>query len=650
MKHPLLPVAALVAIVIFVCEGFFGIFSDMRDPSRAASHYSHFVAKNNWMLVDVNKLPTHGTSTLKVVGDVVEIGDDSSNTFRPCTGKILLFLSPADTLPSFGDRLLVYARPDIPSSVENPHQFDYRLHLRRRGILYTSYVPSYNYHIVSHSSGGLFGSISSLRLKLIDVIQSSPLTPDERGIAEALFLGWDDDLSPDIEASFRASGISHLLCVSGLHVGIVALLVGYCLSFLSNRRQHRIIKGCIQIAVIWFFILLTGMAHGTMRAGLMFSLIVIGKMFFSRPPTLNAVAASAVILLAINPLSLFEIGFQLSYCSVISIVVLVPQLQKLVPIPYGKKRSTKIFSWLSRKLRDLVVVSIAAQIAIFPLILYYFHQFPSYFLLANIIIVPFAGLLLASILIMTLFAWWPWFFNILGHVVSAELSATNRLTSIVASWPHALIEGVYFDQLMLFITLAIMAAASLAFIHRSPKLAMLALVISIPLVIHCRTVEKRCLSQREMTIYNVGNRTAIEFFAGHESYLLCDSTIAKSPHIIDFQRENNLVWHKAKQTHILALDTSFCDSILFVDNRFVGFAGTTMRIVDRSNYRQQSLQKAKLDYLVLRESPYVTMDELRERYDFDTLIIASQNSPRYSRNWQCQCDSLGIPFKTTQSF
>lgn len=642
MKHPLLPVAALVTLAILVFEGFFGLFSDLRDPSRSASHYSHFVDKNNWMLVDVNTLPTHGSRSLQVVANVVEIGDDSATSFRPCEGKILLYLSPTDSLPSLGDRLLVYARPSLPSSVENPHQFDYRQHLRRRGILYTAYVPASKYRVISHFDKGLLSSISSLRQSLIGIIQSSPLSMEERGIAEALFLGWDEDLSPDTKASFRAAGISHLLCVSGLHVGIVAMLVGYCLFFLSNRLRDRIIKGCIQLIVIWFFVILTGMAPGTTRAGLMFSLIVIGQMFFSRPPTLNAIAASAVIMLAINPLSLFEIGFQLSFCSVISIVVLVPRLQALLPIPSAKNKVVRALRWLLRRLRDLACVSIAAQMATTPIILYYFHQFPLYFLVANIIVVPFAGLLLGSLIMMTLFAWWPWLFNLLGIMVSYELSATNSLTELIVSLPHAIIENVYFDLPMLILTFAALIAASAALLRRSTRLVALALAILLPMAIHSRSIEKRCLSQREMTIYNVGNRTAIEFFAGHESYLLCDSTIAKSPQSIDFQTANNLICHKATRTHILTLDTTFYDTTLFVSNRFVGFDGKTMRIVDRSNYRQRPAKRVRLDYLLLRESPYITVEKLCENYDFDTLVITSQNSPRYRRSWQQQCDSLGV--------
>lgn len=645
MRHPLVPVALIMALLILMGEGFFSLFSNLRDPSRSASHYSHFVKESNWMLVDVSDLPSHRERSFRVPAEVVEIADDSSTASRPCHGKILLYLSPSDSLPSIGDRLLVHLRPSLPSAADNPHQFDYRKLLRRRGILYSAYVPSGSYRIVSHSNRGFKAAFASLRLKIINILLSSGLSPDERGIAEALLLGWDDDLSPETKLSFKAAGISHLLCVSGLHVGIVALLVGYSLFFLSNRRSHRIIKGCIQLVAIWFFVVLTGMAPGTLRAGFMFSLVVLGKMFFSRPPTVNAIAASAVILLAVNPLLLFDAGFQLSYSSVSAIVLLTPHLQSIIPIPDGTSLLSKIPLYLLKRLRDLVCVSLAAQAATTPLILYYFHQFPLYFLVANIIVIPFAALLLGSILLMTLLSWWPALFKLLGIVVSAELSATSSLTSFVASWPNAVIGNIYFDLTMLCISAAIVIVASAALIRRRLPLLTVAIALTLPLAIYCRMVEKRCAGQHEFVVYNIGNRTAIEFFFGHDSYLLCDSIIARNPKSIDYHTANNLIWHKASRKHILTLDTSFNNDTLFIDKRFVAFDDISMRIIDRSNYRQQSPYPAKLDYLLLRESPYISISQLRERYDFDTLIISSQNSPRRRLTWQRQCDSLGVPVR-----
>ena len=310
MKHPLLPAALIVAAIIFIAETFFGFFSEATDPARSEAHYSRFVGSQNWMRIQVDVIPSERERSIRALCDVLEITDTCGAT-HPCKGKLLLYLHKPSTV-AFGDELLVLSSPDLPSGADNPHQFDYRKYLRRKGILYTDYVTSTDYRIIGHNTKGWKSKITVIRQRLINVIHFSQLTPSQQGIAEALILGWNEDIDAETKAHFRTAGITHLLCVSGLHVGIVALLVGWCLFFLSNRRPARIVKGCIQLAAIWAFVFLTGMAPSTMRAALMFSLIVIGQMFFTRPPTLNAIAASALILLVTKPLLLFDVGFQLS--------------------------------------------------------------------------------------------------------------------------------------------------------------------------------------------------------------------------------------------------------------------------------------------------------------------------------------------------
>ena len=640
MKHPLLPATALVALVILVCEGFFGLFGKWCDPARNESHYSHYVADENWMRVHVSDIPSERSNSVQALCDVLEIADSNGNS-HICKGKILLYIQKPTTI-NYGYELLILATPDIPSADDNPHQFNYRQHLRRKGILFTDYLPSYSYRIVGNSTSGLKGTVATVRQRLIDVIHLSSLSTTQQGIAEALFLGWDDDLSPETEANFRSAGITHLLCVSGLHVGIVALLVGYCMFFLSNRRRSRIIKGLIQIAAIWLFVLLTGMAPGTMRAGLMFTLVVIGQMFFSRPPTLNAIAASALILLVANPLLLFDASFQMSYCSVIGIVLFTRPLEELIPLPEAEGKVGRLLCSLLRKLRTLVCVSFVAQCSILPILLYHFHQFSPYFLVANTIIIPFAALLLGSVMVMVALAWWPWAFKVVGALLSAELSATEWVTSSVASWPNALIEHIYCDIAILVLSFAILAALGYALLRRKIWGLTTVLALALILTLHTRNIESQRSQQRHFDVYNIGNRTAIEFFAGHNSYLLCDSIIAANPEKIDFQTENNLIYRKAKRKHILTLDTMFDDGLLVVNNRFVGFNNRTIRIIDRSNYKERSAFRPRVDYLLLRESPYITISELRQQYDFDTVIIASQNSKRRHSAWKTECDSLKI--------
>ena len=639
MRNPLLPVIALVALVILVCEGFFGGFTKLCDPSRSLSHYSHYVANENWMRVQIDEIPSERKKTVRVVCNVLEI-TDSNGIYHTCNGKIqLYFQKPSDI--SFGDELLVLSSPYFPSAVENPHQFDYRRYLQRKGILYLGFIPTSNYKILTHTTKGWKYRITIFRQRLIDVIRFSQLTPSQQGIAEALILGYDEDLNPETKVNFQTAGITHLLCVSGLHVGIVAMIVGWCLFFLSNRRPTRIIKGCIQLLAIWAFAILTGMAPATMRAALMFSLIVIGQMFFTRPPTLNIIAASALILLIAKPLLLFDVGFQLSYCSVLGIIFLVRPLEELMPFP----DKGNIIVSLLKKLRTLFCISFVAQLAITPFILYYFHYFPPYFLIANIIIIPFAGIILASVLTMLLFSFWNWAFVILGKMVSFELSITELITSTIASWPNAMIEHIYFDRTMLFISIIIVVFLGWTIIRRQWSKLAITLVFALILAIYAKHIEKQCSVQQHFDVYNVDNHTAIEFFSGHESYLVCDSNIARDPNSIDYQTENNIIHRQTKQRHILSLDTTFEDNNIFISNRFIGFNKRTMRIIDRSNYRERSKTHPKVDYLILRKSPYITIFELQEQYTFDTLIITSQNSTRRRTAWQQECDSLRIPYK-----
>ena len=339
------------------------------------------------MRVRLVSLPEERNRSLRILAEVLEIAD-SNEVIQSCQGKMLLYVEKSETPLRHGDELLLLATPDLPSADDNPHQFNYRQYLKNKGILYTDYIPSSSFRVIGHNGSDFMTIVSDIRLRFINVIRNSRLTPSQQGIAEALLLGWDNDLDSETESHFRDAGITHLLCVSGLHVGIIALLAGHLLFFLSNRRRSRLFKGLFQLTIIWVFVILTGLSPGTMRAGLMFSLVVLGQMLFSRPPTLNTIAASALILLVVNPLLLFDVGFQLSYCSVFAIVTLTPHLEELIPLPSSEGKLPSLVLWLLRKLRALFCVSLAAQLAITPLTLFYFHQFPLYFLLANMVVVP----------------------------------------------------------------------------------------------------------------------------------------------------------------------------------------------------------------------------------------------------------------------
>ena len=282
------------------------------------------------MVVRICEMPTQGKNSFKAVAEVLEITDSNFNVYN-VQGKILLYLKN-DSMGStirYGDKLFIASSPDLPQAAINPHQYDHRKNLLRKGILYTDYLTPSHYHVLSHDTSSLYSRLMFFRETVIRKIKFSSLEPSQQGIVEALILGWKQDLDEETQTSFRKAGITHLLCVSGLHVGIIAFLVALCLSFISNKKRGRIIKGALSLTAIWLFILLTGMAPGTTRAGIMFSVITVGKVISKQSSTLNSIAASALIMLLCRPAILFDIGFQLSYTAVIGIVLFAEPMERL---------------------------------------------------------------------------------------------------------------------------------------------------------------------------------------------------------------------------------------------------------------------------------------------------------------------------------
>lgn len=407
-------------------------------------------ATDEWLdfSVTIKDTPRPTPKCYKAVAEVgaLRVGD----SIVPVRGRVMLYLRQ-DSLSArlrYGDRIWIHARPELPPARTDASQPDFRRILRHRGILRQCYAASGQWRQIPSDAPprGLAAFSKRCQESLVQRIRRCDLTPAQQGIAEALLLGWRNDVDEATQLQFRAAGITHLLCVSGLHVGIVAWLAGCCLFFLGCRRWQRVLKGLLQVAVVWAFVLLTGMAPSTLRAGVMITLLLLEGMAEQRPNTLNNLCTSAALLLIANPLMLFDAGFELSYAAVLGIVLWQRPLQELIPAL--SQPMPGVWLWLPRQVWQLVCLSTSAQLATLPFALCYFHQFPVYFLIANVTVVPFAALLLGTVMVMLLTGGWA------AGLLRVELVAVDRLTSWIASLPSAMLEGLSCDIPVLLILIA----------------------------------------------------------------------------------------------------------------------------------------------------------------------------------------------------
>lgn len=339
-----------------------------------------------------------------------------------------------------GDRIHALLNLEQPFEGYDPEAFNYRKFLKRKGILYQSYLPSHHYHLMEQENKRQKQMWTHRQQeKMVGIIDRSNLSKPHKGLAKALCLGYKHDIDQITHQQFKVAGITHLLCVSGLHVGIFATLIGYLLFFLGKERKQAIIKCIVKTIAIWSFVMITGMAPASVRAGLMFTILILGSTFFQKPNHFNAIATAALIMLLINPMNLFDVGFQLSFAAVVGITSIGNSMRRLMP-----HRNNGIIHRFLHWVWGLFCVTTSAQLATLPFILYYFHQFPLYFMLANMTIVPCAGIMLGCIILMIATSSWPWAYQHIANLLSVVFDTVDIITSWIATLPHALVDNISF--------------------------------------------------------------------------------------------------------------------------------------------------------------------------------------------------------------
>ena len=381
----------LFLAVMFVVGG---VRQHVSDPVRDELNWRHHCRAPSYLAMRLKETPVPREKSYRVAVRVEQVdGQDVRGTMRLYLRKDL----DASQL-KYGDRLLVHGYADTA-----------------RGTMYTT---GDQYIIVSRDSISRRARIEALRMKLLLRMQAGPLPTRQAGVAEALTLGWKADIDPGTRDAYRDAGIAHLLAVSGLHVGLLAAMVGALMFWTGKERRGRTIRGSVQLVAVWGFALITGLAPSTVRAALMFSLFIVSNILGRRTETFNLLAASAIITLMGNPMLVTDTGWQLSYAAVTGILLARP-----------------LINAYRNKLWQSAQMSLAATLATTPITLLTFHRLHPYFLISNILIIPFSAVILALALLYMAVpaAWTAW-------PLEWTLRAVEALTSWVASLPGAVIE------------------------------------------------------------------------------------------------------------------------------------------------------------------------------------------------------------------
>lgn len=522
------------------------------DLHREINYPGHFSKQTGSAYVlKIAEPPKHKEKTLKATAEVIAV--KVGKKWFQTTGKLLVYLKK-DTRSiqlQYGDIIVSKSKiVDCPPP-KNPFEFNYKKYLSFHQIYQQTYLTDQNWIETNRNEANTLLALSyRIRNYLLKIISDAGVKDDEYAIGTALILGYEDHLSTEVIGAFAATGALHVLSVSGLHVGIVFLVINFFLKFLGESNKARIIIFFISISALWLYALITGMSPSVWRAAAMFSLISLGKLLRRDVNTFNIIACSAFLLLCINPFMITEVGFQLSYLAVIGIVGIYPMLYE----SYFVKNK-----WLE-KIWAVTCISIAAQLITFPLGLLYFHQFPNYFIVSNLVIIPISTLILYAGIVLLVFSKIPGIGMIAGKILYFLLWLLKETVDYFENLPFAIIDEISITTPDTFMIYGILIAV---FIYlKQKKLVYLHAALAITLVFTGLQILEKIEQQKQqkIVIYAVNKHHATDFINGNQSVLIADKLLLNDKDKMRFHLLPNKINHGIKFSQHLSSDLNMAIS------------------------------------------------------------------------------------------
>ncbi|AFM04518.1 ComEC/Rec2-related protein [Bernardetia litoralis DSM 6794] len=498
----------------------------------------------------------------------------TEKTWQLAEGKILVYLKKNEFLSdtnfiklanktyNFGDDLLIKGSPILTNPPENPSSFDYQKYLKYHYIWHQDFINSYDVVLINNQNNSEIQSNLSLlqkfRKKAIDfrmysdsILRKMIPSKQSYGVASALFLGIRDGIDNEVKNAYRSAGATHVLAVSGLHVGILSWLMAFIFGFLRKNKHTKYLYLSLLLSVLFGYAFLTGLSPSVLRASVMFAIIQIGQTFSKRANIYNNLAFSAFILLVLSPYMIFEVGFQLSYLAVLGIVLIQPKIAKIYKPP---NKFIKYF-W------ELLTVSIAAQLITFPICLYYFHQFPTYFWLSGFVVIPAAVVILCGAIAIILFSFFGTMIScFLGVALSYIIEFVNYLIFGIEKLPFSVLSTIRLSFPESMILYAFMIGLFCFFVLPRRIFFYFSLLCSLLFFGVNLYKNLEAENQKRLVFYQIRKGFALSLQEGRRSSTLLDSANFYNKEAQSYWLTGDLLSNGKTQNNLLNLDSIYTEN------------------------------------------------------------------------------------------
>jgi len=610
------------------CVGY--LLTQMYAPVNYRTHFSNYTGNHAFYIATIQQPVREKEKIVAAVAEVSVVKSDGQ--LHATQGEVLLnFVKDEHSLNlQYGDRIILHSEAKDIEPPKNPYEFDFKQYQKLHRIYQSAYVNSADWTLLSSGNGNaLMAYVYNLRNLFLQIIKKHVTNPDDLAVASAMLLGYRDYMTTDVVQAYANAGTMHVLSVSGLHVGVMFLILNFLLGWMDKRgRKWKIGKTVLVIAFIWFYACLTGLSPSVLRAATMFSMLQLGSAINRHANTYNTIAASVFVLMLFNPFIIADVGFLLSYIAVIGIVYIYPKIYSLFV--------TKV--WLLDKAWQITAMSVAAQIATFPISVYYFYQFPNLFLFSNLLMVPASGFIMY--LGMALFAvnWIPVIGNVTGWLLAKLIWLTNWLTFYADTIPYNKTEG-------LNITLGEMWLLYLAFFFacifietKARKWFLAVLVCCLVLSVSFAVDYAHSKTQKQLAVYSVKGQRAIAFIANRQVVHNFDSALLNNRTSMLFH-----IKHHWWRNEVCKEENDSAVVKLLPFGRLISFAGKQVVIVDGNIYKpENAMPRLYADYVILSGNANVHLQTLEAVIDFKELVFDSSNKPKQLAKWKDECRKMQL--------
>lgn len=624
LRYRLTMINGTAVIVIFLSLGcLLTSFKDIRNDEK---WFGKNYEASDAVKIILQEPLIEKTHSQKATASVVALR--KSNGVVSACGKIVVYFKK-DSLPllDYGSQIVILKSLQEIKNEGNPAGFDYKRYNLFQDITHQVFLNGGDFIVLNNTSENFFEKILfPLRKNILSALRRYIHGEKEYGLAEALLIGYKDDLDKNLVQSYTNTGVVHIIAISGMHIALIYWLLDLLCRPLKKLKYSKWLNSAIIIAGLWLFSLLAGAQASVLRSAVMFTCIVIGKNLSRKSSIYNTLIVSAFLLLCYNPFWLWDVGFQLSYAAVLSIVIF----------------SKPIYKWfyIKNKIVDSIwklnAVSIAAQILTTPLSIYHFHQFPSFFLLSNFVAVPLSSLIVLGEIFLCAVSPWSFLASLSGKILSALIWLMNSYIERIEALPNSLWDGMQINVPQAALLTIIVCAFGHYLLEKQKTGAWLGLFGLLFFFIIRSISLLQCIRQQKIIVYNIPGHEAIDLVDGRNYFFIGDPDLVSDDVAQNFHLKPSRILYR--------LNVSRESSQLKRTENFLEFNSKKLLMADQNLLFYAASEKIPIDLLIISKNPKINLINLCKAFEIKQVVFDGSVNIKKLRLWRRDCRSLHLSY------